>query len=66
MEKTNKIVAVVFAVLLFLVGFFLVDKGSFTGNAILNDQPLFDPLSLVGLILIVVSAALFFYMIKER
>ena len=55
-----------FSGIVFLAGFFLLDRGSFTGNAILTDSSSFNPLALLGLLLIIGSAILAAYTLRSR
>jgi hypothetical protein len=70
MEKTSffnaKGMTAIFAAVVFLTGFLLLDKGSFTGNAILENQSSLNPFALIGLFLILCSVALAFYALKRN
>ena len=55
----------IFAAITFLAGFFLLDNGSFTGNAVLSEGTSFNPIAMVGLTLIVCSAVLAFFSLKK-
>jgi len=56
----------ILAVIMFLTGFLFVDRGGFTGNAVLNGQPSFNPIALIGLLLVLCSAVLAVYAVKSK
>ncbi|MFH1311451.1 MAG: hypothetical protein ABIH65_03540, partial [Nanoarchaeota archaeon] len=53
-----------FAVVLLVTGFFLLDKG-ISGNVILDGGYTLNPLSLIGLIIVLCAAVLTVYVIKK-
>ncbi|MCX6749592.1 MAG: hypothetical protein NTW17_02510 [Candidatus Pacearchaeota archaeon] len=55
-----------FALVTFIAGFLLIDYNSISGNAVLNNSSSFEPLSLIGLLLIFCAAILAMYTIKNR
>ncbi len=55
-----------FAIVAFVTGFLFIDNSGVSGNAILNDTPGFEPLSLIGLLLIFCAAILAMYTVKNR
>ena len=44
---------------------FLFMEGSFTGNVIVNDSLLFDPVSFIGICLIICSVVLVVYSVRK-
>ena len=60
----TKGVAAVFAGVAFVVGFFLLDRGT-TGNVILDNHYPVNAVSLIGLLLVLCSAILAVYMVKK-
>jgi len=62
--KSKKLMAV-FAAVSFIVGFFFVDRGSITGNVILNNDFSFSVFSIIGLLLILCSAILTFKIVRK-
>jgi len=61
--KTKKVVGA-FAFVSLIAGFLLLNNGMM-GNVILNDSPSFDIFSFIGLLFILFSAVLAFYIIKK-
>ena len=45
---------------------FLFMEGSFTGNAIVNDDVLFNPVSFIGVCLVVCSFVLIVYSVRKK
>jgi hypothetical protein len=70
MEKTSwfkkKKVTAAFAIVAFISGFLLIDSNSLSGNVILNDFSSFEPISLIGLLLVFCAAILAIYSLKNR
>jgi len=64
MEKGTKKAIGGFAFVFLIAGFLLLNNGMM-GNVILNDSPSFDVLSFIGLLLVLFSAVLAFYIIKK-
>lgn len=62
----EKKVAATFAVVAFFAGFLFVDRGSISGNVIVDNTPTFNIISMVGLLLVLCSAILVFYTVRKR
>lgn len=63
--KKSKGLAAVFSLVSLITGFFFMDR-SITGNVVLNgNSPSFDPLSFIGLCLVLCSGALALYVVKK-
>jgi len=54
-----------FAFLSFMVGLLFVE-GSFSGNAVVSDDVFFNPISLIGSLLIICSVILIVYSLKKK
>jgi len=66
MEKKKQITGIISGAI-FLIGFFFINQSkSVTGNVILNNRPLVEPTSIIGLILIVCSVVLAFYTLRQK
>ena len=69
MEKTSwfkrKRVTGGFSMVSIIAGFLFLNQGSITGNVIVDSQPVFNMLSVVGLLLIFCSAILAFYTLRK-
>ena len=63
--KEKKVTAM-FAVVAFFSGFLFVDRGSISGNVIVDNTPTFNIISMIGLLLVLCSAILVFYTVKKR
>lgn len=63
--KGKKVTATL-AVVVFFAGFLFVDRGSISGNVIVNNTPSFNTISLIGLLLVLCSAILAAYTIRKR
>ena len=63
--KANK-VTITFAIVAFFTGFLFVDRGSISGNVIVDNTPTFNIVSIVGLLLVFCSVILVVYTIKNR
>ena len=59
-----KKIAGIFAAVFLVAGFLLLDKGM-SGNVILNGEYTSNPLSLIGLIIVLCAAVLTAYVIKK-
>jgi len=63
----EKKVTITFAAVAFFTGFLFVDRGSISGNVIVDNTPfLSSTVSLVGLLLVLCSAILVAYTIRKR
>jgi hypothetical protein len=62
----KKEVAATFAAVAFFAGFLFVDRGSISGNVILDGSYSVSAVSVIGLLLILCSAILTFYSIRKR
>jgi len=63
--KEKKVTAI-FAAVAFFTGFLFVDRGSISGNIILDGSYSFNIVSLIGLLLVLCSAVLAAYTIRKR
>ncbi len=54
------------AAIMFFIGFFFVDRASFTGNVVLDGQPSFNPLAIIGLLFVLCASVLAIYAIRNR
>ena len=64
-SKGKKITATL-AVVVFFAGFLFVDRGSISGNVIVDNTPSFNTISLIGILLVLCSVILAAYTIRKR
>ena len=62
----GKKVAATFAVVAFFTGFLFVDRGSISGNVIVDGTPQFNVVSMIGLLLVLCSVILAAYTIRKK
>ena len=62
----GKKVTAVFAAVAFFAGFLFVDRGSISGNVIVDNDSALSIVSIVGLLLVLCSAILTAYTIRKR
>jgi len=54
-----------FAVVAFVTGFLLIDRGSISGNVVVTSEPSVGAVSVIGLLLVLVAAALTAYGLRK-
>ena len=62
----EKKVTAIFAAVAFFAGFLFVDRGSISGNVIVDNDSALSIVSIVGLLLVLCSAILTAYTIRKR
>jgi hypothetical protein len=64
MKKSNWFLGFLSAAF-FIAGFMLVDRSP-TANVILEGSPVLNPFSIVGVLFVIASVSILFYLIKEK
>ena len=62
----GKELTAMFAAVAFFTGFLFVDRGSISGNVIVDNAPSLNAVSLIGLLLVLCSTILTAYTIRKR
>jgi len=60
-----KAITSILAAVSFLTGFLLIDRGGISGNVIVGSQSTMSPISIAGLVLVLLSIVLAAYSLKK-